>query len=107
MGVLFSGVVAPLGFTIRPTGKDPLRLKLEPGADSYRIPREPPGPPPDSLTNQFKEITMSIIKELWLYMRVRKKFWLLIRPQRRLRLRQGTVATNVESKAFDRVCRSR
>ena len=27
--------------------------KLDPGVDSYWIPRKPPGPPPDSLTNQF------------------------------------------------------
>ena len=53
LGVLFYGVVAPLGIIMRLTGKDPLRLKLAPGADSYWIPRKPPGPPPDSLTNQF------------------------------------------------------
>lgn len=53
LGVLFYGVVAPLGVVMRLTGKDPLRLKLDPGADSYWIPRKPPGPPPDSLTNQF------------------------------------------------------
>ena len=76
MGVLFYGVVAPLEFTIGLTGKDPLSRKLEPGADSYWIPREPASPPPDSLTNLFQEITMSIIKELWAFMRARKKFWL-------------------------------
>ena len=34
-------------------GKDPMRLKLEPEADTYWIRREPPGPPPESLKNQF------------------------------------------------------
>lgn len=53
VGVLYYGVVAPFGVVMRLTGKDPLRLKLDPGADSYWIPRKPPGPPPDSLTNQF------------------------------------------------------
>ncbi|MGH8570378.1 MAG: SxtJ family membrane protein, partial [Gammaproteobacteria bacterium] len=53
LGVLFYGVVAPLGVVMRLTGTDPLRLKLDPSADSYWIPREPPGPPPDSLRNQF------------------------------------------------------
>jgi hypothetical protein len=53
LGVLFYGVLTPVGAVIRLTGKDPLRLKLDPGADSYWIPREPPGPPPDSMTNQF------------------------------------------------------
>jgi len=38
---------------VRLAGKDPLRLKLDSGANSYWIPRKPPGPPPDSMTNQF------------------------------------------------------
>lgn len=53
LGVLFYGVLTPIGAVIRRTGKDPLRLKRDPGADSYWILREPPGPPPDSMTNQF------------------------------------------------------
>jgi hypothetical protein len=53
LGILFYGVLTPLAMVIRLTGKDPLRLKLEPGADSYWILRKPPGPPPDSMTNQF------------------------------------------------------
>ena len=53
LGILFYGVFTPLGALIRLTGKDPLRLKFDPDADSYWIPRKPPGPPPDSMTNQF------------------------------------------------------
>jgi nitrate reductase NapE component len=53
LGILFYGVFTPIGAVLRLTGKDPLRLKLDPGADSYWIPRKPPGPPPDSMTNQF------------------------------------------------------
>jgi hypothetical protein len=53
LGLLFIGVVAPIGLLVRLTGKDPLRLKLDSSADSYWIRREPPGPPPDSMTNQF------------------------------------------------------
>jgi hypothetical protein len=53
LGILYYCVCGPLGFVMRLTGKDPLRLKLDPGADSYWIPRTPPGPPPDSMTNQF------------------------------------------------------
>ena len=53
LGVVFYCVVTPIGAVMRLTGKDPLRLKLDAGADSYWIPREPPGPPPDSMTNQF------------------------------------------------------
>ena len=53
LGLLFYGVLTPIGAVMRLTGKDPLRLRLEPGASSYWIPREPPGPPPDSMNNQF------------------------------------------------------
>jgi Saxitoxin biosynthesis operon protein SxtJ len=53
LGILFYGVLTPLAVVVRLTGKDPLRLKLDPGADSYWILRKPPGPPPDSMTNQF------------------------------------------------------
>ena len=53
VGMLFYGVVTPLGVVMRLTGKDPLRLKLDRGADSYWVLREPPGPPPKSMKNQF------------------------------------------------------
>jgi len=53
LGILFYCVVAPIGVLVRLTGKDPLRLKLDSGATSYWIPRKPPGPPPDSMINQF------------------------------------------------------
>ncbi len=53
LGVLFYGGLTPVGALMRLAGKDPLRLKLDASADSYWIPREPPGPPPDSMTNQF------------------------------------------------------
>jgi Saxitoxin biosynthesis operon protein SxtJ len=53
LGILFYGVLTPLAVVIRLTGKDPLRLKLDPATDSYWILRKPPGPPPDSMTNQF------------------------------------------------------
>ena len=53
LGVLFYCVLTPVGVLMRLTGKDPLRLKLDADADSYWITREPPGPPADSMTNQF------------------------------------------------------
>jgi hypothetical protein len=53
LGILFYGVLTPIGALMRGAGKDPLRLKLESTADSYWIARKPPGPPPDSMTNQF------------------------------------------------------
>jgi Saxitoxin biosynthesis operon protein SxtJ len=53
LGILFYGILTPVGAIIRLSGKDPLRLKLDPGMDSYWITRKPPGPRPDSMTNQF------------------------------------------------------
>lgn len=53
LGVVFYCVLTPIGLAMRLAGKDPLRLKRDLGVDSYWIPREPPGPPPDSMKNQF------------------------------------------------------
>ena len=53
LGILFYCVLVPIGVLVRLAAKDPLRLKFDSGANSYWIPRKPPGPPPDSMTNQF------------------------------------------------------
>ena len=53
MGIVFFGVVLPIGLLMRLRGKDLLRLRLDRNATSYWIVREPPGPPPDGLKNQF------------------------------------------------------
>jgi hypothetical protein len=53
LGVIFYLCIAPIGFLMRLSGKDPLRLRYEPEADSYWIKRMPPGPQPDSFKNQF------------------------------------------------------
>jgi hypothetical protein len=53
LGVLFFLVVTPTGLLMRLFGKDPLRLRFDPTADSYWIKRDPPGPAADSLNNQF------------------------------------------------------
>jgi len=53
LGILFYLVFMPVGLVMRLSGKDPLRLKFDPAAKSYWIDREPPGPPPNSMTNQF------------------------------------------------------
>jgi hypothetical protein len=52
--VLIYGVaMVPIGLLMNLTGRDPLRLKLDPAADSYWIPRDPPGPAPETMINQF------------------------------------------------------
>jgi hypothetical protein len=53
LGVLFFLVVAPVGFLMRLSGKDPLRLKLEPKVQTYWQERQSPSPDPESLLNQF------------------------------------------------------
>jgi len=53
MGLLYFGAVVPLGMLLRRNGKDLLLLELQPEAETYWIPREPPGPPPGTFTKQF------------------------------------------------------
>jgi hypothetical protein len=53
LSLLFFLVVAPVGCLMRFSGKDPLRLKLEPKAQTYWQERQPPGPIPESLLDQF------------------------------------------------------
>jgi len=53
MGLIFFVVVTPAALAMRMRGRDPLRLKFDRGAGSYWIKREPPGPSPDSMRNQF------------------------------------------------------
>jgi hypothetical protein len=53
MGLIFFVAVWPTGLAMRMFGKDPLRLKLGPERDSYWIVRQPPGPAPESMKDQF------------------------------------------------------
>ncbi len=53
MGLLLYGAVLPTGLVMRAMGKDLLRLKRQPEADSYWIVRRPPGPAAETLKDQF------------------------------------------------------
>jgi predicted membrane metal-binding protein len=53
MGILFFGTVMPTGLLMRLFRKDLLRLRFDPAAESYWIPRDPPGPSAESLKQQF------------------------------------------------------
>jgi hypothetical protein len=53
LALLFYGCIAPIGFLMRLTGKDPMQRKFDPAAKSYWIVREPPGPAPETFRNQF------------------------------------------------------
>jgi hypothetical protein len=53
MALVFYGTVLPTGLIMRMLGKDLLRLKPQPEADSYWIVRAPPGPSPETMRDQF------------------------------------------------------
>lgn len=53
IGLVFFITVVPIGLLMRALGKDPLRLRFDRAAKSYWIQRDPPGPDPKSMTNQF------------------------------------------------------
>ena len=52
-GLMFYLLFTPIAYFRRLGGKDPLRLKLDRAADTYWIPRVPPGPSPESMRNLF------------------------------------------------------
>lgn len=53
LGIMFFLVITPMGLVMRALGKDPLRLRLRPDAESYWIDRCPPGPAPETMKDQF------------------------------------------------------
>jgi predicted membrane metal-binding protein len=53
LGIIFFACIAPLGWIMRLAGKDPMRRRFEPDAETYWVVRQPPGPQPDTLKNQF------------------------------------------------------
>jgi hypothetical protein len=53
LGIMFFLVIMPIGLIMRLFGKDFLRLRLEPEAQTYWIKRDPPGPEKNSLDKQF------------------------------------------------------
>jgi hypothetical protein len=53
MALLFYLTVTPVGLVMRLLGKDFARLRMDHGAATYWIERRPPGPPPDSMRQQF------------------------------------------------------
>jgi hypothetical protein len=53
LGAIYYAAVTPLGVGRRLLGKDPMQRRFAPHAASYWIPRQPPGPSPESLRDQF------------------------------------------------------
>ena len=53
MGLLFYFAFLPTGLVMRLMGKDLLRLGLDRRSESYWIVRQPPGPQPEAMRDQF------------------------------------------------------
>jgi hypothetical protein len=53
MGLLFFTTVTPIALIMRMMGKDPLNRKIDRQASTYWIERDPAGPAPDTMKNQF------------------------------------------------------
>jgi predicted membrane metal-binding protein len=53
LGVMFFLVITPFAVVTRAFGRDALLLKPEPELTSYWIKRDPVGPEPDTIKNQF------------------------------------------------------
>lgn len=53
LALVFYGCITPIGWLMRRTGKDPLRRRFEPAATTYWLTREPPGPAPETFSQQF------------------------------------------------------
>ncbi len=53
MFLIYITTIVPFGLGARLFGKDLLRMKFDPKQKSYWVERDPPGPEPKSLENQF------------------------------------------------------
>ncbi len=53
MALVFYGAVTPMGILVRRFANSSLKLHRDPSSTSYWIARNPPGPAPDTLKNQF------------------------------------------------------
>jgi hypothetical protein len=51
--LMFYLLFTPVAFICRLLGKDLLRLEFDNEAETYWIPRQPAGPPPETMRNQF------------------------------------------------------
>ena len=53
LGVMFYGLFTPIAWVMRRAGRDAMKRRLEPAARTYWVERDPPGPDPAGLPNQF------------------------------------------------------
>jgi hypothetical protein len=53
LGVIYYGMITPVGLLMRARKKDILKRHLDRSATTYWIARDPPGPEPETMKNQF------------------------------------------------------
>jgi hypothetical protein len=53
LGVIFYGMFTPIAWAMRRAGRDAMKRRFEPAARTYWVERDPPGPDPTGLPNQF------------------------------------------------------
>jgi Saxitoxin biosynthesis operon protein SxtJ len=53
MALMFFAIFWPLALVFRLIGRDALRMRPDRSAGTYWITRDPPGPNPETMTNQF------------------------------------------------------
>ena len=53
LGLMFFGLLAPVGWVMRMAGRDVLRRRFDSAARTYWVDRDPPGPDPAGLPHQF------------------------------------------------------
>lgn len=53
LGLMFYIAVVPVALIMRLVGKDPLQRRFDPQAETYWQRRDPPGPAPKSMVDQF------------------------------------------------------
>ena len=53
LGVIFFGMFTPIAIVMRWAGRDELKRRFDPNMKTYWVDRQPPGPKPEDLPNQF------------------------------------------------------
>jgi len=53
LGIMFFLVLTPMALVMRLTGRDAMKRRFDPAATTYWLERDPPGPDPAGLPNQF------------------------------------------------------
>ena len=77
LGGIFFLAVVPTGLCMRLFGKDLLRLNWDDSASTYWIERPCEDDSTNSMKNQFWGKQLSFLKEIWLFLKIRKKYWMI------------------------------